>query len=408
MQEINILNEGYNYGKLASISKGSIIKINNKSYIDLSYSAGSIILGHSNKIFKKILNEISKKNISNYAFPNIYAKKFSTSLKKIFPNHKKFIFCNSGSEAVIKGIRICRAISKKKIIINTSGSWHGSVNETLYTSNKNHKPIKLSDGLPKHTKNELRFIPYGDKKKSKKILDTYKNKISCILIEPIQGALPSSDNLDYIKFLYTYAKKNNIIIFFDEIITGLRDSKNSFQSRFKFKPNLSVFGKSFAGGLPIGIIAVDKKIDSKIKSKKLNIFFGGTFSGNSIIMYVANSITNYLLKNKNIRLDLEKKTDKFKLELNTFINKNNIDARVYSYSSMARIVFSKKNIYNRTQRDFFEKNNKKIIDKFSKYMWKKGIYFPRNGIIFFSFANTQKEINYVKKIIEQGLKLLSK
>ena len=53
MQEINILNEGYNYGKLASISKGSIIKINNKSYIDLSYSAGSIILGHSNKIFKK-------------------------------------------------------------------------------------------------------------------------------------------------------------------------------------------------------------------------------------------------------------------------------------------------------------------------------------------------------------------
>ena len=125
-------------------------------------------------------------------------------------------------------------------------------------------------------------------------------------------------------------------------------------------------------------------------------------------MYVANSITNYLLKNKNIRLDLEKKTDKFKLELNTFINKNNIDARVYSYSSMARIVFSKKNIYNRTQRDFFEKNNKKIIDKFSKYMWKKGIYFPRNGIIFFSFANTQKEINYVKKIIEQGLKLLSK
>ena len=41
-------------------------------------------------------------------------------------------------------------------------------------------------------------------------------------------------------------QKNNIIIFFDEIITGLRDSKNSFQSRFKFKPNLSVFGKSFA------------------------------------------------------------------------------------------------------------------------------------------------------------------
>ena len=131
----------------------------------------------------------------------------------------------------------------------------------------------------------------------------------------------------------------------------------------------------FAGGLPIGIIAVDKKIDRKIKSKKLNIFFGGTFSGNSIIMYVANSITNYLFKNKNIRLDLEKKTDKFKLELNTFINKNNIDARVIVILQWQELFFQKKNIYNRTQRDFFEKNNKKIIDKFSKYMWKKEYIF---------------------------------
>ena len=75
MQEINILNEGYNYGKLASISKGSIIKINNKSYIDLSYSAGSIILGHSNKIFKKILNEISKKKIYQIMLFQIYMQK---------------------------------------------------------------------------------------------------------------------------------------------------------------------------------------------------------------------------------------------------------------------------------------------------------------------------------------------
>ncbi len=408
MQELNILNEGYNYGKLASISKGSRIKINNKSYLDLSYSAGSIILGHSNRIFKKTINEILKKNISNYAFPNIYAKKFSLTLKKIFPNFNKFIFCNTGSEAITKGIRICRAVSGKKIIINTSGSWHGSVNETLYTSSKNHKPLKLSDGLPKYTKDELKFIPYGDKAKSREILEKYKNKISCILIEPIQGALPSSSKLEYIKFLYKYAKKNNIIIFFDEIITGLRDSKNSFQTRFKMKPDISVFGKSFAGGLPIGIISLNKKINDKIKTQKLNIFFGGTFSGNSIIMFVADSITNYLFKNKKKRHDLEKKTNKFKLELNNFININNIDARIYSYSSMVRIVFSKKNIFNRTQRDFFEKDNKKIINKFAQYLWKKGIYFPRNGIIFFSLANTKKDINYIKKTIEDGLKLLLK
>ena len=406
MQELNILNEGYNYGKLASTSKNSKIKINNRFFIDLSFSAGSILLGHNNKIFKKIINELLKKNISNYAFPNIYANKFSKTLKKIFPFYKKFIFCNSGSEAIMKGIRICRAVSKKKIIVNTSGSWHGSVNETLYTSTVNYKPIKLSDGLPANTRNDLKFIPYGDKNKTKKILDKYKSRICCILIEPIQGALPTDKNLEYIKFLSNYANKNKIIIFFDEIITGLRDSKNSFQTRYNFKPTLSVFGKSFAGGLPIGIIALSSTIYKKINSKKLNIFFGGTFSGNSITTFVANSITNYLIKNKKIRIKIEKKINKFKSELNEFISENKLDARVYSYSSMARIVFSKKNILNRSQRDFFEKNNKATIMRFSKFMWKNGIYFPRNGIIFFSYSHTKKEINFVKKIVKKGLLLL--
>lgn len=408
MQELNVLNEGYNYGKLASSSKNSFIKIKNKHYLDLSYSAGSIILGHNNIQFKKALNEIIKKNISNYAFPNVYAKKFGQTLKKIFSNYDKFIFCSTGSEAIMKGIRICRAVSNKKIIINVSGSWHGSVNETLYSSSKNHKPIKLSDGLPEYTKNEIKFVPYGDIENTKKILKKYQNKICCILIEPIQGGLPTLNNLNYVKFLYQFAKKNNIIIFFDEIITGLRDSKNSFQTRFKFKPDISVFGKSFAGGLPIGIISLNKNIYHKIISKNLNIFFGGTFSGNSITMYIANYITNYLYKNKKKRYDLEKKIDRFKLGLNSFIDKNNIDAKIYSYSSMARIVFSKKNILNRTQRDFFEKSNKKTIERFTNFLWKKGIQFPRNGIIFFSFANTKKEIDYIKKTIEEGLKFLFK
>ena len=408
MQELNILNEGYNYSKLASTSIGSKIKINDKLFIDLSNCAGSNIIGHNNKIIKKAIKDITKKNISNYAFPNIYAKIFSDTLKKIFPHFEKFIFCNSGSEAVIKGLRICRAVTGKNIIINTSGSWHGSVNETLYTSNQNQKLMKLSDGLPEETKKNLKFIPYGDIKKSKKILDRYKKKICCLLIEPIQGALPSSKNLDYINFLSKYTKKNNIIFFLDEMITGLRDSKKSFQTRYKIKPDLTVFGKSFAGGYPIGIISINKNIFSKINQKKLNIFFGGTFSGNSIIMYIANSVTKYLIKHPKITKSIEKITQSFEKELNQFIKKNKLKAKIYSYSSMARIIFSNENISNRAQRDFFEKKNIRLKNKFSKYMWKNEIYFPNNGIIFFSFSHTKKEINYVKQTIKKGLKLYLK
>ena len=89
----------------------------------------------------------------------------------------------------------------------------------------------------------------------------------------------------------------------------------------------------------------------------MKIFFGGTFSGNSINMYVANKVTSYLTKHKIIYSSLKKKTLKFSNTINKFSEKKNLDIKVYSYCSMARIVFSNRTINNRSQRDFFEKKN---------------------------------------------------
>ena len=91
------------------------------------------------------------------------------------------------------------------------------------------------------------------------------------------------------------------------MITGLRDEGKSFQTNNNIKSDISVFGKAFGGGFPLGVIAISPKIYSKLK-KKLKIFFGGTFSGNSINMYVANKVTSYLTKHKIIYSSLKKKT----------------------------------------------------------------------------------------------------
>ena len=371
MQESNILNEGYNTKNLISHSSGAHIYFGNKKYLDLSNCAGSQILGHNNSIIKSCFREINKKKISNYANPNIQAYEFSRTLKKAVPNFSKFIFCNSGSESIMKALRICRAITKKEIIINASGSWHGSLNETLYNADKKLNNISLSEGLPKDTKNKIKFIPYGNIKKSKKILDKFRSKICCILIEPIQGSLPNIQNLKYIKFLQNYSKKNNLIFFLDEIITGLRDNGKSFQANNNIKSDISVFGKAFGGGFPLGIIAISSKIYSKLRGNKSKIFFGGTFSGNSINMYIANKVTKHLMKNKKIFSSLKKKTVEFTESINKFSNEQKLDIKVYSYCSMARVVFSNQQINNRSQRDFFEKKNNYKIKNFLNFIKKK-------------------------------------
>ena len=223
-----ILNEGY-YKNLEFFSKGNNVDIfsNKIKYIDLSMCAGSILLGHNHNIFRKSIKDFLKKKISNFAAPNIYAQKFSYNIKKVLPNTSGIIFCNSGTEAVIKSLRIARALNNKKKIALVSGGWHGSVDQLLFKSGKNFKVERLSNGLTAEFKKNIIIIPYNDINKTKEILNRHKKNISCIIIEPIQGSLPYLEIKGYLKFLEKYSKINKITLIFDEMITGLRTDCSS-------------------------------------------------------------------------------------------------------------------------------------------------------------------------------------
>jgi len=296
----NILNEGYQSKSLFfSYGKGDqIFTKDKKSFYDLSYCAGTLILGHNSKIFQKSLSVSKKKNLSLFAHPNIHATEFSKTLKKFFPSFSKIIFCNSGSEAVLKSLRISRSLNIKKKIVSVSGSWHGSVDKLLYFPKKNLQPIEMSGGLDNVDKKNLIFIPYNDLKVSKKILEKNKKKINCIIIEPIQGSLPITTAKKYLKYLNYFCKKNNCTLIFDEMISGVRVDKFSIHRKYNINPDLVTVGKIVGGGLPIGIIGISKEIEKKMLKNNKKIFFGGTFSGNSLSTSFGNETLKYLYKKK--------------------------------------------------------------------------------------------------------------
>jgi glutamate-1-semialdehyde 2,1-aminomutase len=404
---INILNEGYLTTK-KFLKKGIgpyIFDEKNNKFIDLTSAGGTSLLGHNNKIFKKSIKEFLNNNFSNFSLPNEHAKNFGQNIKKIFPQFSKFIFCNSGAEANIKAIRIARAVTNKDKIINVSGSWHGSIDQFLFSKDKKGKMIKLSDGLEKEIENKLIYAPYNNLNETKKIIKKNKNSICCVIVEPIQGCIPSDEGISYIKSLSNYCDKEKIILILDEIITGLRTNCSSVQNNYQLVSDISTFGKVFGNSLPIGFIAITKKIEKKINKKRLKIFFGGTFSGNSLSTYVANKSLEYLIKNKNkIFKDLEKKSNKFCSILNKNIIKEKIDAKVIRFGSIIRIIFSKNTPKDRLQRDFFEKKNNSKRLKFINYLKKKKIYFPLNGIIFINISFSSKDLNYLINKITEGLK----
>jgi glutamate-1-semialdehyde 2,1-aminomutase len=402
MQENFLLNEGYQNGKLFfDKGYGQYIYCKDKKFLDLSCCAGTLILGHNSSILRNSVKDILKMKISNFASINNQAVEYSKTLKKILKNYSKFIMCNSGTESINKGLRICRAITNKRLIVSVEGSWHGSADETLYIKRKGRKK-KISDGLYSKS-NEILFIPYNDIKLSKKILDENKKKIMCILIEPIQACLPLEDAKKYLKFLYNYSKKNNLILFFDEMITGLRSDGKSVQQLFNIHPDISTFGKCFGGGVPLGFVSITKKLENKIKEKKLRIFFGGTFSANAINMYIADNTLKYIYKNKKkIFKKVNLFANYFEKKLNNFFKRNNLDLQIIKFKSMVRIVFSSKLVQNRYQRDFLETNKNKKIELFKLNLQKNKIYYPGNGTIFFNYAMNKNDLDYLIKVIQKN------
>ncbi len=399
-----ILNEGYkNNQNLLNKAQGSKIQINNKSLIDLSMCAGSLLLGHNHPIFKKSIKQFLKKKISNVASPNIYADKFSKNLRKIIP-FSKIIFCNSGTEAVIKSLRLSKALSNKNKVAYVSGGWHGSADQLLFKPNKKYKPVPISSGLSSELIKNIVIIPYNDIKETKKILDRSKKNLSCIIIEPVQGSLPYDGIKKYLKFLENYSKRNSILLIFDEMITGLRTNCSSAQKFFDIKPDISIFGKCFGAGLPLGLITISKKTFKKMKNLKQNVFFGGTYSGNSIVTYVANEVLNYILAHKKkIFQDLDNKSEFFEDQLNKFFQSKKLDLKIYRFKSLLRLVYSKSNLKDRSARDFFEKNKYSKISKFKHFLKNQNIYLSTSGLIFFSTAHSKKDLKYLTKKFQLGL-----
>ena len=303
----------------------------------------------------------------------------------------------------MKALRIAKAVSKKDLIVSVTGSWHGSLDQFLFYPNENLSPKNTCDGISNFYRNNLRFIPYNDIENSRKILERVKSKVAAIIVEPIQACLPLESSKEYLCYLQKYCDKNNIILIFDEMITGIRTLEGSVHKKFQLSPSISTFGKCIGGGAPIGVIALSKKLTTKINKLNKKVYFGGTFSGNSLSTFIGYETLNYIHKNESIIKNLNKKSQYIKNEIDNFIERNNIKVKLYSFQSMLRIVFTKQKIKNRYQRDFFEKDKLKNVSKFKKYLFENKIYYPANGILFISNETKMKNCKFIVSKINKGL-----
>ncbi len=374
-----------------------------KKYIDYCLCWGALILGHAHPGLLKVLKSRIDKGIGfgTATEPEIALAKLIT---QAFPLIEQVRLVNSGTEAVMSAIRLARAYTKKRKIIKFEGSYHGHADHLLVKAGSGLATLGISNscGVPQDFAKHTIVIPFNNLEVFKSTVKKYQGDLAAVIVEPIMAncglILPKEA---FLKTLRKLTSENDIVLIFDEVVTGFRLGFGGAQEFFGIKPDLTCLGKIIGAGLPIGAFGGLRKI-MKLLAPIGSVYQAGTLSGNPISV-TAGIFTLETLKKLNSYKSLENKTKKISLALKSAAEKNNIDLKVNRIGSMFSLFFTKKEVIDyktaKTQ-------NLDLFRSFFKTMLFQGVYLSPSGFEtnFLSIAHSNDDIEKTIRIFEKTLK----
>jgi glutamate-1-semialdehyde 2,1-aminomutase len=286
-----------------------IVDIDDNEYIDFVNSLASVTLGYCDEdIDAAVIDQL--KNGVSFSLPHILEAEVAEKIVDLVPCAEMVRFGKNGSDATSAAIRLARAYTgKSKIAVC---GYHGWQDWYIGSTTRNL-------GVPEEVKSLTKKFEYNNIDSLEKILNEDKNEFAAIIMEPMNICYPEKGFLEKVREIAT---KKNIVLIFDETITGFRFAKGGAQELFKVYPDLSTFGKGLANGYPLSAVVGRKNIMLMME----DIFFSGTFAGETLSLSAAKEVLNkindqsilssiermgsYLLEELNKRISL-KKVDKY-------------------------------------------------------------------------------------------------
>ncbi|MFL6871542.1 MAG: aspartate aminotransferase family protein [Candidatus Azotimanducaceae bacterium] len=403
-----VLNEGYsctNKEKYLSKAEGCRVwDLQGNAYVDMAMAGGSAILGHADK---SIVEAASSQFAAGSLFtsPSILAHQFCEVIGPCLAPLSEFVFSSTGSEATLRAIRIARAATGKEKIAIFSGCWHGShdlllVEDDPKSDQQKPEAILKSAGTTRDVLNQVIVLPYNDPSAFKLIKD-HAQEIAMVFIEPAQGSNPRADIRDFLLGLRKVCTENNVLLGFDEIITGGRLALGGGKTHFEINPDIATFGKIYGGGLPLGLTAGTTEVMACIRSEN-PVFLGGTFSANPISLAAGLCAIEQLRERPETYVQLSRRASDFVAEINGFAQTKGIDAHMMGVGSMFRLILSSNTVSCRRERDRVEPAID-IQNTFYQHLRAAGVWIGTNRINFLSTSHDDAALALAQEAYQSSL-----
>ncbi len=392
------------YGPPLFIKKGEgahIIDEDNNRFLDFCCSWGPLILGHANeKVVDRICSTVA--DGTSFGTPTALGNKIG---RLILENNRyidKLRFVSSGTEAVMSALRLARGYSGKSKIVKFEGCYHGHVDSLLVKAGSGLATfgVSTSAGIPESFINETIVLPLNDLLALEK---TFKENddIACVIIEPIpanNGLLLQDRN--YLVWLRKLCDDYNILLIFDEVISGFRVGYEGAAGYYSIQPDIITYGKIIGGGMPVGAYGASHEIMSHI-SPDGDVYQAGTLSANPVAMAAGIATLEQLIE-ENFYEDLEAKTYRFVSKIQAHCTTKDYTLNIQSIGSIFWFNFS----HHRTMTpDQISNDGMEHFKNLHRYLLDNGIYMGPSGyeVGFVSSAHTEEQLSHAAEIIIEGL-----
>ncbi len=341
-------------------------------YIDYVLSWGPMILGHADKrINKGIVKTL--KNGTSFGAPTKKEIELAELITKIYPSIDKVRLVSSGTEAAMSAIRLARGYTGKDKIIKFEGCYHGHSDSLLVKAGSGAATfgVPSSAGVTKTVSRDTIVIPFNDFEGLKKVIKKEKNNIACVILEPVpanMGVILPQDN--FLKKVRELTAKTNIILIFDEVITGFRLALGGAQELFNVHSDITVLGKIIGGGFPIGAFGGRAEIMNFI-SPSGPVYQAGTLSGNPVAVTAGINTIKILRNNKGTYKLLETKGKHIEEGMRKIINKSHHKIVMHRAGSLFTLFFAESDLKNYS--DVLKCDLKKFA-RFFRGMLARGVY----------------------------------
>lgn len=381
-----------------------VYDLDGNSYLDYICSWGPLMFGHSPKGLTDGIEDVVK-NGTSYGLPTGIEVEVAKLIVDAYPAVEKVRMVNSGTEATMSALRVARAYTGRNKILKFEGCYHGHSDALLVKSGSGTITygVPTSPGVPEEVVRDTLTARFNDVANLKQIFKAQGEQLAAVIVETVAGNMGViSSTKAFLQEMRNLCTEYQVVLIFDEVITGFRLSYDSSPGYFGIEPDMACFGKIIGAGLPVGAYGGKNEI-MELVSPVGPVYQAGTLSGNPLAMHMGKKNLAMLRDQPHVYLELEQKARKFADGLRAALQKLDLNYTVNHVGSLVTLFFAEGPIENY---DDAIKANIEVFNRYFASLLKQGVLIPPTQFeaMFFSQAHTFEDVEFTLNACYKALK----